>query len=485
MLAFIRNRSFWLYAICWCATVGIFSGCELLGDDPTPGIGDVADIKYEQHIQSIFDNRCVACHGASSPRAGLRLDGWTYLIQGSDFGEAIVPFSAHDSRLIKLIDPAGSIGHPQDLGQEKLSEDEIGLLKRWVDEGVVGPLGASPFASSLNLLYIAHDSEPIISIVDTDAQVVVRRVHLEDYGFSENARANHIAVEPDGSFWYASIGSTRSSDVQGVVKFNRQNVMIGQFLTPNPGLIALHPNQNVLYVSRTLLASEPRSLLEIRRSDMLALEIPTTFAGVHALAIRPFGDYLFSSSVDVDQMVIVDLSNLNVFFFDIGGVKHGFGQFAIAPNGNRMWGTGMESNTVTLFDISNPFSVVQRQSLNVGGSPLDLTYLPDASKVYVSVPNANKITVLNAYLDIVERDIKHAGISGPVGLATSSDGKYVFVANRNSTGSYQARRPFPGEGFPGTLVVIDTATDTVVKVIEIGSGAAMMGSRVVVPTFSQ
>jgi hypothetical protein len=65
-------------------------------------------------------------------------------------------------------------------------------------------------------------------------------------------------------------------------------------------------------VSQNLNTSEPQSLVELRRSDMLALEIPTTFAGNHAFVIRPFGDFLSSSSVDIDQMVIVDLSSLEV-----------------------------------------------------------------------------------------------------------------------------------------------------------------------------
>ena len=484
MVPFFRKHSNVLYSLFFGTIVALFSGCELLGDDPTPGIGDVEVIAYDQHIQSIFDNRCTSCHGANSPDSGLRLDGWTFLIQGSDFGEAIIPFSSIDSRLVKLLDPIGSIQHPADVGKEKLSEDEFGLLKRWIDEGAIGPLGSSPFASSLNLLYVAHDSEPVISIIDTDAWIVIRRVHLEDYGFSERARAHHIAVEPDGSIWYVSVGSPEPTDAEGVVKFNRQNQKLGQFETPNPGLLALHPTQDVLYVSRNLNTSEPRSLVELRRSDMLALEIPTTFAGTHALAIRPFGDFLFSSSVDVDQMVIVDLSSLEVRFFDIGGVKHGFGQFSISPSGDRMWGTGMESNTVTLFDISNPFGVVQRQSLNVGGSPLDLTYLPDASKVYVTIPNANKTVVLNANLDIVERNITHAAIQGPMGVSVSSNGQHIFVSNRNTSGIYPARHVFPGQTNPGTIVVVDSSTDTVVKVIEVGKGAALIGSRVVVPTFS-
>ncbi len=81
--------------------VGI--GCELLGDDPTPGIGNVEEIAYQDHIQPIFDNRCAACHGGDRVEAGLRLESWPSLIQGSDFGEAIIPFSPGQSLMIKLL----------------------------------------------------------------------------------------------------------------------------------------------------------------------------------------------------------------------------------------------------------------------------------------------------------------------------------------------------------------------------------------------
>ena len=466
-----------------CLMISFGAGCELLGDDPTPGASDVDIINYDVHIQSILDRRCTSCHGSEQSRAGLRTDGWTWLIQGSDFGEAVIPFSGDESRLIKLIDPQGEFAHPNNAGKEKISIDEYELLKRWVDEGALGPLGTSPFTSSLNLLYVAHESEPTVSVLDTDAWLVVRRVDLTDYGFSDRARVHHVAVEPDGSFWYASIGSPRPQDVQAVVKFNRFNELIAKYDTPNPGLIALHPTQDVLYVSRLISASDQRSLLEIRRSDMVAIEIPVTFTSDHALAIRPSGDFLFSSSVDVDQLAIVDLSNLDVSFFDIKGVKHGFGQFAVSPDGNRMWGTGMESKTVTAFDISNPKGIVQRQSLDVPGSPRDLTYTPDGNAIYVTVPEGNTVSIVNAYLGLIEDEIQHPAIQGPMGLSITSDGAFVFVSNQNESGAFSGRHHFSDESAPGTLVVIETASGAVVKVIELASKPGFMGSRVVIPTF--
>ena len=472
-----------LVLLCW--SIGWLAGCELIGDDPTPGVSDVTDIKYEEHIQAIFNQRCVSCHAGQNPSAGLRLEGWTWLIQGSDFGEAIIPFSSEDSRMVKMLTSTSITPHPKDVGKSTLTDDEIGLLKRWIDEGAVGPLGASPFASSLNLLYVTHESSPKITVFDTDAWLVVRSLDLQDYGFSDRARAYHVAVEPDGSYFYVSIGSARASDKQVVAKFNRQNQLLAQYEMPNPGLLALHPNQNVLYVSRTAESSDPRSLVELRRTDFLPLHIPMSFAGNRALAMRPFGDFLYTSSMDVDQLAIVDLSNLTVAYVDITGIRQGFNQFAVGPAGNRMWGTGVFSNTVTLFDISNPSKIVQRQSLFTDGSPFDLTFIPNGSKVYVTVPTGNRIKVINTILELVEADIQHQGLQEPLGISTTQSGAYVFVSSRNQGGIYQARRVFEGEGAPGTISVIDTATDKVIKVIEVGSKPGTMGSRIVVPTFTQ
>jgi len=462
----------------------LFSGCELLGDDPTPGFDEVDVISYDQHIQPIFDQRCASCHAEDAPDAGLRLDGWTWLIQGSNRGEAIIPFSADDSRMINMLNPVVPYPHPVDVGKQRVSEEEFGLLKRWIDEGAIGPLESSPFASSINLLYVTHEAEPAVSIIDTDAWLVVRKVHLEDFGFSSRARAHHVAVEPDGSFWSGSVGSTESSDAQGVLKFNRQNELAGQYQTQNPGRIVLHPLQDVLYVSRTLTSSDPRSILELRRSDLLALEIPVTFAGAHSLAIRPFGDYLFSSSADVDQMMIINLNNLDVQFHDIQGVKQGFSQFAISPDGSRMWGAGTQSNSIALFDISNPNLVVQRQSMFLGASPLDLTFLPNGSSLYVTVPNADKVSVLNTSLEMIDQEITHDGVQGPAGIATTENGHYIFVSNRNQLGAYPARYPMGEPLPPGTVVIIETSTNQVVKVLEVGPEPGLMGSRFVVPTFT-
>ena len=458
------------------------SGCELLGDDLTPTVGNVDVISYEPHIQSIFDRRCVSCHGGSKVRAGLSLEGWPQMIQGSDFGEVVIPFASGDSRMIEKLNRYGDEAHPFDEGKDRLTEDEINLLTRWVDEGAVGPLGAVPFASSFNLAYIAHADEPFVSVLDMDALVVVRRVDLREHGFSERARVHHVAVEPGGSFWYASVGSYRTGDLEGVIKFNRNNGFISQYEMDDPGLIALHPSQDAMFVSREQkVEGGPKNIIELRRSDLLAVQIPVSFENSHALAVRPQADYAFSASMAADQIVMIDLANLVVNYFPVRGITHGFRDFAMSPNGNRMWGTGVVSGAITLLSIFNPPHIQQRQSMYVGDDPQYLTYLPDASKVYVTVKGEDKVVVINAFLEIIDQTITHPALKEPIGITTSSDGRFVFVASKNSLGDFQGRDAVHGQDPPGTVVVIDTASNEVVKVIEVGPGATTIESRFVVP----
>ena len=299
--------------------------------------------------------------------------------------------------MIKLLTRTDADPHPS--GKRELTLDEVQLLKRWIEEGARGAAGEVPYSDSIDLIYVANEGEPTVTVIDVEAKLVVRRVDLTKHGFSDRARARHI----DGSFWYVSVGSTRLSDVQAVVKFSRENQFVKQVVLDYPGQLLIHPTQDVLYASRQLSDRDTsRHLVEIRRSDMSAFQVDVTFPDAYPIAIRPQGDFVFSSSVDVDQMMIVDVDDLNVSFFDIKGVKHAFSYFTMAPWGVKMWGSALRSGTLTLFSTSNPHRIVQHHSLRVGSDPRQLTYSPDARRVYAAVRGSDQVAVLNAVSEIID-----------------------------------------------------------------------------------
>ncbi|MEM9644947.1 MAG: DUF1549 domain-containing protein, partial [Planctomycetota bacterium] len=100
----------------------------------------VADeIDFARDIEPILEERCLYCHGEDEQESSLRLDQRVSLLRGGDSGlPAIVPGKPENSYLIEVInhvDP--DMAMPPD--DDKLPDEEIELLTRWVKEKAVWP----------------------------------------------------------------------------------------------------------------------------------------------------------------------------------------------------------------------------------------------------------------------------------------------------------------------------------------------------------
>lgn len=98
-------------------------------------------VSYNFDVRPILSDKCFACHGpdAKKREAGLRLDvaGSAYAKLKDGHGFAIVPGNPEASEVYKRItsvDPNYQMPTPEShLGL--LTENEIGLLKKWIDQG--------------------------------------------------------------------------------------------------------------------------------------------------------------------------------------------------------------------------------------------------------------------------------------------------------------------------------------------------------------
>jgi hypothetical protein len=96
-------------------------------------------IEYDRDIRPILSKRCFACHGPEKRRAGLRLDGMSFLHQGGDRGPAIITGAASESLLVKAVagdDPDVPTMPPKG---ERLAPEEVSLIRAWIDQGTHGP----------------------------------------------------------------------------------------------------------------------------------------------------------------------------------------------------------------------------------------------------------------------------------------------------------------------------------------------------------
>ena len=90
---------------------------------------------------------------------------------------------------------------------------------------------------------------------------------------------------------------------------------------------------------------------------------------------------------------------------------------------------------------------------------------------------ANTVTVVDVEKMSVSAVIEDAGLSQPHGSALTRDGRYLYVSSNNLKGAYSPRHAFGDNEMTGTVTIIDTRSNKVVKVLELGANAAGIGTR--------
>lgn len=111
-------------------------------------------------------------------------------------------------------------------------------------------------------LYITNQGGSSITVIDQNKLTVDTVIDLTKLGFTPNSKPHHAVVEKDGAFWYVTL----IGDGQ-VLKFDRTNKLLGKVPMETPGLLALDPAHDSLYVGRSMTAvNPPKSLGVIKRS---------------------------------------------------------------------------------------------------------------------------------------------------------------------------------------------------------------------------
>jgi ankyrin repeat protein len=90
-------------------------------------------IDFEKHVQPLLAQKCHSCHGEEVRQSGLRLDKRQNALRGGDYGPVIIPGKSAESKLIRrLVSGDGGLQMPP---TGALSNEEIGILRAWIDQG--------------------------------------------------------------------------------------------------------------------------------------------------------------------------------------------------------------------------------------------------------------------------------------------------------------------------------------------------------------
>ncbi len=161
-------------------------------------------VDFALDIQPIFSKHCLSCHGSEKQEAGLRLDRSDFAMLGGDSGKAIVTGDSAQSRLIhyvaatdseKVMPPEGS----------RLSPDQIGLLRTWINRGAIWP--DDPSASATQKSHWAYQP-------------------LKSYSLPEVTRSNWV-INPIDRFILAKLekrGLAPSPEADRYTRIRRLNL---------------------------------------------------------------------------------------------------------------------------------------------------------------------------------------------------------------------------------------------------------------------
>lgn len=128
------DRCFWFSITvftCWLISPAMKLRAE---EPPVAGI-----VFFEKHVRPVLVERCYSCHSESAGKqeGGLLLDSRDGWLSGGDRGAAVVPGDASSSLLIQTVryeDP--DLQMPP---TEKISDEAIAVLERWIDMGAPAP----------------------------------------------------------------------------------------------------------------------------------------------------------------------------------------------------------------------------------------------------------------------------------------------------------------------------------------------------------
>lgn len=446
------------------------------GDDSTKPDDEIT---FSADIQSLLSANCTSCHTTGNASAGLSLESWSSLIAGSAQGEVVIPFDPDNSLLIEMLTKLSGGVHPTEVGGTSLGSDDIDKISTWILAGAQNDDGMVPFENASNLLYVCNQKAAIVSVISTDANVVIRNVRLQDLGYTPTAKPHHIAIEPDGSAWYVSL-----IEESKVLKFNNNLEKVGEASVPIPALLAAHPTNGKLYVSRFMMGvgDIPQEVSVINRADMTVDGVIQVQSPIpHAMAVSSDGNYVYTCSLPNSQIIVINPATGDVDQFISLGSGKGPLQLAISPDNNILYVSTQIAGEMAVIDVSDPNNRQIVKTIAVGGNPWHPVFTPDGSRVYVANFGSNVVNVINTADYSVSAIGDGTGVDGlaqPHGIAMAKDGSRVYVSCRNTPpdGNYVPRHDFGDNANVGTVVVINTASNQIERVLEIeefGSGMAL------------
>ena len=163
-------------------------GTKMRAQKASAPVEPPAQVDFAKDIQPIFQKSCYMCHGPNTHMANLRLDA-----RDSVMAKVVVAGKSADSPLYIRVAGIGEAARMPMGG--RLADDQIALIKSWIDQGAVWPdgLGAKVAATKTHWAFLPPKRPEVPAVKETSLvrnpvdNFVLARLEKEGLSYSPEA----------------------------------------------------------------------------------------------------------------------------------------------------------------------------------------------------------------------------------------------------------------------------------------------------------
>ena len=445
---------------------------------PPEQIVDETNNGFESfEVAEIFASNCATsgCHSGNGPASGLSISNYSGLLNGSTNrsngtvpnygGEDVIAFNSSKSLVYQFITKNVTPIAPHDA--ISLTQEEITAIKNWIDNGAKDFNKNPPFLNQAYKVYVCNQSSDAVSVIDGNANLVSAII---DVDILQTPDKPHMVKERDG-FIYVTLISTAK-----LLKIRTSDyTVVGEVSDiEKAGMINISPDGTKAYVSRSSTSNPVFNeifVINITNLTVIKELLLPAFGVPHGIALTHDGTILYVANLTADRISIVDAVN-DEFVEDIvlpQGTEPM--QTSISPDGKYLYISARGTNMLMVIDTETKALVAE---VPVAAGPMHIAVSSDGNKIYIPSMMGNVVNVVtkNGSSWSKTNEISHPGFSMMQGADLTEDDRYLYVSSRNADGLFKTHFQVTGEGPSGTIGIIDTQTEEVIKLIEVEEFAA-------------
>ncbi len=125
-------------------------------------------VDFEKDIKPLFESACIKCHAKGKDKGGLSIETREAFLKGGDTGAAAVIGKSAESLIVEAVSGLDADTAMPKKGT-KWTPEQVGLLRAWIDQGAVWPVGitfAKPQPQNLHPRAVVLAERPSVHPID-------------------------------------------------------------------------------------------------------------------------------------------------------------------------------------------------------------------------------------------------------------------------------------------------------------------------------